>query len=63
MIPTHLYSGAPVAFKTWCGHQYRMGIIFPPPLVEIGLRWLPKLGVYLSTCPQDRLTIDLTDTR
>ena len=38
-------SGAPVAFKTWCGHQYWVGIICPPPLVEIGLRWLPKLGV------------------
>ena len=21
--------GAPVAFKTWCGHQYRVGIICP----------------------------------
>ena len=25
------------------GPQYRVGIICPP-LVEIGLRWLPKLG-------------------
>ena len=24
------HSGAPVAFKTWCGHQYRVGIICPP---------------------------------
>ena len=23
-------AGAPVAFKTWCGHQYRGGIICPP---------------------------------
>ena len=30
-------AGAPVAFKTWCGHYYRVGIICPP-LVEIGLR-------------------------
>ena len=22
-------AGAPVAFKTWCGHQYRVGIICP----------------------------------
>ena len=29
-------SGAPVAFKTWCGHQCRVGIICPP-LVDIGL--------------------------
>ena len=43
-------SGAPVAFKTWCGHQYRVGIICPP-LVEIGLRWLPKLGVDTSPRP------------
>ena len=46
-------TGAPVAFKTWCGHQYRVGIICPPPcaLVEIGLRWLPKLGEDKSPCP------------
>ena len=25
-----VYSGAPVAFKTWCGHQYMVGIICPP---------------------------------
>ena len=24
------YSGAPVALKTWCGHQFREGIIYPP---------------------------------
>ena len=23
-------AGAPVAFKTWCGHQYCVGIICPP---------------------------------
>ena len=23
------YAGAPVAFKTWCGPQYRVGIICP----------------------------------
>ena len=39
------------AFKTWCGHQYGVGIICPPPLVEIGLMWLPKLGVDLSPRP------------
>ena len=43
-------TGAPVAFKTWCGNQYRVGIICPP-LVEIGLRWLPKLGVDTSPRP------------
>ena len=42
------HAGAPVAFKTWCGHQYREGIIC---LVEIGLRWLPKLGVDTSPRP------------
>ena len=45
------YASTPVAFKTWCGHQYRVGIIYPPPLVEIGLRWLPKHGVDTSPCP------------
>ena len=34
--------GAPVAFKTWCGHQYMVGI---------GLRGLPKLGVDTSPRP------------
>ena len=24
------FTGAPVAFKTWCGHKYRVGIICPP---------------------------------
>ena len=43
-------SGAPVVFKSWCGHQYRVGIISPPP-VEIGLGWLPKLGVDMSPRP------------
>ena len=32
---TNCITGAPVAFKTWCAHQYRV----------VGLRWLPKLGV------------------
>ena len=26
---TYYDSGAPVTFKTWCGHQYRDGIICP----------------------------------
>ena len=26
-----LSAGVPVAFKIWCGHQYRVGIIAPPP--------------------------------
>ena len=39
-----MHSGAPMAFKTWLGHEYMVGIICPP-LVGIGLRWLPKLGV------------------
>ena len=47
---TWFSSGALAAFKTWCGHQYRVGIICPP-LVEIGLRWLPKLGVDTSPRP------------
>ena len=48
-----LYSnltGAPVALKTWCGHQSRVDRICPP-LVEIGLRWLPKIGVDTSPRP------------
>ena len=40
-----MYSpGMPVAFKTWWGQQYMVGIICPPT-VGIGLRWQPKLGV------------------
>ena len=27
---TKVITGASVAFKTWCGHQYRVGIISPP---------------------------------
>ena len=37
-------SGVTAAFK------YRVGIICPP-LVEIVLRWLPKLGVDMSPRP------------
>ena len=40
----YIYAGVPVAFKTLCGHNL-------PPLVEIGLRWLPKLGVDASPRP------------
>ena len=29
-----MYSGAPVAFKTWCGHQYRVGRICLPPWLK-----------------------------
>ena len=42
--------GAPMAFKTWCGHKY-IGWAWSAPLVEIGLRWLPKLGVDMSPRP------------
>ena len=44
IIEMYEVPGAPVAFKTWWGHQYRVDIICPS-LVGIGLRWLPKLGV------------------
>ena len=54
-------SGAPGAFKTWCGDQYRVGITFPPPLVEIGLRWLPKLGVDTSSRPHAHRRACLVD--
>ena len=37
-------AGVPVDFKTWWGHQYMMGIISPPPLVGIGIKWLQKIG-------------------
>ena len=43
-------SGAPVAFKTWCGHQY-IRWAQSAPLVEVGLKWLPKLGVNTSPRP------------
>ena len=44
------YNIQPVAFKTWWGHQYIVGIICPPP-VGIGLRWLPKPLVDTSPRP------------
>ena len=40
--------------KTWWGQQYRVAIICFP-LVEIGLRWMPKLGRVQTPCPQTRL--------
>ena len=43
-------AGAPVAFKNWWGHQYRVGIICP--LVGIGL---PKLGTDTSPRPQNHM--------
>ena len=43
-------SGAPVAFKTWWGHQYMVGIICLHPLVGIGLRMLPIWFVILLYC-------------
>ena len=39
-----------MAFKSWWGHLYMVGIIYP--LVKIGLRWQPKLGGDQSPCPQ-----------
>ena len=48
---TKINAGAPVAFKTWWGHQYMVGIICLHPLVGIGLRLLPKLGVDTSQRP------------
>ena len=33
-----------------------------PPLVAIGLMWLPKLGVDMSPCPQARLKIGFSHT-
>ena len=30
-VVSDLVTGAHVDFKTWCGHQYRVGIICPPP--------------------------------
>ena len=42
-IEEHLFdadianTGVPVGFKTWWGHQYMVGIIFP--LVGIRLMW------------------------
>ena len=44
------YTGTPVAFKTWWGQQYMVGIICLPP-IGIGLRWQQKLGVDTSPRP------------
>ena len=52
-------TGAPVAFKTWCGHDYRVGIICPPPPGWDRVRVAAKTWcghVPTSTCPQARLT-------
>ena len=50
-------AGAPVAFKSWCGRQYRVGIICPPPSwdrVKVAAKtWC--VHVPTSTCPQARL--------
>ena len=49
-------TGAPVAFKTWWGHQYRVGIIYPTWLRQVkncqNLVWTSPM----SPCPQARLT-------
>ena len=39
-----------IFMKTWCGHQYRVWHNLPP-LAEIGIRWLSKLGVDTSPRP------------
>ena len=46
--------GAPVAFKTWWGHQYMVGIICPHPSPgwnRVLKSWRPKLGVDTSPRP------------
>ena len=50
------FSGAPVAFKTWCGHPYRVGIICPPGWDRVKVAAKTWCGhVPTSTCPQARL--------
>ena len=52
------YSGAPVAFKTWCGHQFREGIIYPPGGDRVKVAAKTWCGhVPTSTCPQARLLL------
>ena len=46
-----IYSGTLVAFKTWWGQHWDGIICRRMPLVEIGLRWLPKIGGDQSPCP------------
>ena len=39
-----LNSGPTERFKSWLGYPYMMGMICPPPLVGIKVRYLPKFG-------------------
>ena len=52
-----LFTGAPVAFKTWWGHQYYGGHNLPPPgwnRVKVAAKtWFGHVPT--STCPQARL--------
>ena len=52
----HDIAGAPVAFKTWCRHQYGVGIICPPGWDRVRVATKTWCGhVPSSTCPQARL--------
>ena len=57
-VPNTELAGAPVAFKTWWGHQYMLGIICPPGWNRIKVAaktwWGP---VPMSPYPQARLPI------
>ena len=47
---------APVAFRTWWGHQYRVGIICSPQLIQVAAIIWWRL-IPMSPCPQARLII------
>ena len=50
------YLGAHVAYKTWCGHQFMMGIICPRGWKRVNVASKTCWGlVPLSLCPQARL--------
>ena len=60
--PYAIQTGAPVAFKTWCGHQYRVGIICPPRLRQVKVAAKTWCGhVPTSTCLQARLRYYCTE--
>ena len=44
---------APVAFRTWWGHQYRVGIICSPQLIQVAAIIWWRL-IPMSPCPQAR---------
>ena len=53
-----VWAGVPMAFKTWCGHQYRVGIICPSGWDRVKVPAKTWCGhVPTSTCPQAHLLL------